>query len=102
MKKILFLLITLALISCESPPVRRSQLIEKHPEWSAEMVKIITEGFLLKGMTADQVHASWGRPCWTCTGTAMDDEWESWRSWEYQTQIVFFDKDEKVIRWTQK
>lgn len=94
--------IIIALLGCESPPVRRAQLIEEHPEWNAETVKIINEGYLVKGMTSDQVRAAWGRPCMTCTGTVMDDEWEKWRSWEYQTQVVFFDKDGKVTRWTKK
>ena len=102
MKKIGLLIIMFALMGCESAPVRRSQIIEEHPEWSAEMIKVINEGYLLVGMTTDQVRAAWGRPCWTCTGTAKDKEWEKWRSWEYQSQIVFFDRSEKVTRWSKK
>ena len=102
MRKILLFTIIIALLGCESPPVRRSQLIAEHPEWSAQTVKMITEGFLIQGMTSDQVRASWGRPCWTCTGTAMDKGWDKWRTWEYQTQIVFFDKNGRVTRWSKK
>ncbi len=102
MKKIFFFIILISLIACESPPVRRSQIIAEHPEWEPKMVKMINEGYLLKGMTSDQVRASWGRPCWSCTGTKMDKEWDKWQTWEFATQIVFFDKDEKVIRWTKK
>jgi len=102
MKKILLFTIIIALLGCESPPVRRSQLIEKHPEWSAGTVTLIKKGFLVQGMTTDQVRAAWGRPCLTCTGTAMDKEWDKWRTWEYPTQIVFFDKDEKVTHWSKK
>jgi len=102
MKKVILYILLLNLFACESPPVRRSEIIEEHPEWNAQMIKIITEGVLIVGMTPDQVRASWGRPCWSCTGTAMDKGWDKWRTWEYQTQIVFFDKNEKVIRWSKK
>jgi hypothetical protein len=102
MKKTIFFIILISLIACESPPVRRAQIIEEHPEWGAKMVKVINKGYLLKGMTVDQVKASWGRPCWSCTGTKMDDEWDKWQSWEYAAQTVFFDEDEKLVRWTKK
>ena len=102
MRKIILLTMLFSVVACESPPVRRSQIIEEHPEWSAKMIKVINEGYLVQGMTSDQVRASWGRPCWTCTGTAMDKGWDKWRTWEYQTQIVFFDKDGKVTRWEKK
>ena len=102
MKNLLLFTLVLSLLGCESPPVRRSQILEEHPEWSDEMVTIITEGVLIKGMTSDQVRASWGYPCWSCPGTAKDDSWDQWRSWEYLTQVVFFDKDGKVTHWTKK
>ena len=102
MKKLIMVTAIMLLLGCESSPVRRAQMIEEHPEWDSAIVKIIKEGYLLKGMTADQVKASWGRPCLSCTGTVMDKEWEKWRSWEYQTQIVFFDKNERVDRWEKK
>jgi len=102
MRKIILLTMLFSVVACESPPVRRSQIIEEHPEWSAKMIKVINEGYLVQGMTSDQVRASWGRPCWTCTGTAMDKGWDKWRTWEYQTQIVFFDKNGRVTRWSKK
>jgi len=97
-----FTLLIMLLAACESPPVRRAELIEQHPEWSPEMVEMIREGFILKGMTQDQVRAAWGYPCWSCTGTVMYKFMEKWKSWEYPTQVVFFDKQGKVIRWTKK
>jgi len=102
MRNILLVTIIMGLLGCESPPVRRSQLIAEHPEWSAQTVKMITEGFLIQGMTSDQVRAAWGRPCLTCTGTVMGSDVDTWQSWEYPTQIVFFDKQGKVSRWTKK
>ena len=102
MKKFILFSIILSLLGCESPPVRRSQILEEHPEWSGEMASIITEGVLIKGMNSDQVRASWGYPCWSCPGTAKDDSWDEWRSWEYLTQVVFFDKNGKVTHWTKK
>lgn len=101
-------LIIFVLIGCESPPVRREQLLaESH--WSEEMKTLIRSGFLAKGMTKEQVKAAWGAPCYSCTGTTgstgslgikNDDHWGS--AWEYQTQIVFFDPQGKVVRWEKK
>ncbi len=102
MKKLITLLALTTLMACESPPVRRAELIAQHPEWDEQTVKIITAGYLVKGMNTDQVRAAWGRPCYTCTGTVKEQSGERWLAWEYQTQIVFFDHNEKVLRWTQK
>lgn len=102
MKNLLLILMIASSIACESPPVRRAEILAEHPEWNSQEVKMIEEGFLLKGMTTDQVRAAWGRPCWTCIGTVKDGDWDKWLAWEYQTQIVFFDKNEKVLRWTKK
>lgn len=102
MKKSLIILLVTLLTACESPPVRRAELIDQHPEWSAEMVKMIREGFILKGMSSDQVRAAWGYPCWTCTGTVKYKSTDTWRAWEYPTQVVFFDRQGKVVRWTKK
>jgi outer membrane protein assembly factor BamE (lipoprotein component of BamABCDE complex) len=102
MKIKLLILLTIVLTGCESPPVRRAEIIAQHPDWDAQTVNLIREGFLAKGMTADQVRAAWGRPCYTCTGTVKDQEWDKWMAWEYQTQIVFFDENERVLRWTKK
>lgn len=96
------LLMAMILVGCESSPVRRAEYLAKHPEWDAQTVKLVKEGFIVQGMTLDQVRAAWGRPCYSCTGTTMDSDWDKWVSWEYQTQIVFFDKNERVERWTQK
>jgi hypothetical protein len=102
MKNILIILFITLLVACESPPVRRAELIDQHPEWSPEMVKIIREGYIIKGMTTDQVRAAWGYPCWSCTGTTHYPSSSVWRAWEYPTQVVFFDKQGKVTHWTKK
>lgn len=81
---------------CENAPVRRQDMIAAHPEWDAQMVKLVRGGYLAKGMTQDQVRAAWGRPCWSCTGTTKGD-WGS--AWEYPTKVVFFDETGKVTRW---
>lgn len=102
MKKLYIVVSVLILAACESPPVRRDELIAQHPEWDDRTVKIIAQGYLVQGMSAEQVKAAWGRPCWVCTGTVKDKTSGTWRAWEYQTQIVFFDENERVLRWTQK
>ncbi len=101
-KHMIWVLIALGLLACESPPVRRAELVAQHPEWSAETIRAINEGFILKGMNTDQVRAAWGRPCYTCTGTVKHQDSGYWMAWEYQTQIVFFDKNERVERWSGK
>jgi len=101
-KTILFTIAIVIFLGCESPAVRRSQIVEQHPEWQAGTKKIINAGFLSVGMSADQVKAAWGRPCWSCTGTVKHKGLDTPRTWEYQTQIVFFDKDGKVTHWTKK
>ncbi len=93
-------LIALALLTaCEVAPVRREEYIAKHPEWAPKMVELIRAGMIAKGMTKEQVRAAWGRPCWLCQGTTKGP-WGS--SWEFDTQVVFFDTQGKVTRWEPK
>lgn len=99
MKKFLLIIAILTLLACESPPVRRQESIAMHPEWNTDMVKLIQNGYLAKGMDGNQVSAAWGKPCWSCTGTTKGDWGEAW---EYATQIVFFDKNGNVTRWEKK
>jgi hypothetical protein len=101
-------LILSLLIGCESPPVRREQLLAEN-NWPEEIKALIRKGYLAKGMTKSQVKAAWGNPCYSCSGTTGsegslgmkdDDKWGA--AWEYQTQIVFFNQQQKVIRWENK
>jgi len=87
------------LVACENAPVRREEVIAQHPEWDEKTVQLVRGGYLAKGMDKEQVRAAWGRPCLTCTGTTKGDWGESW---EYPTQVVFFDKDGKVTHWDKK
>lgn len=96
MKKLILVAIAISLFGCEAPPVRRYEMIAEHPEWKPETVKLIEQGFVDVGMTRDQVKAAWGRPCYSCAGTVMD------QSWEYQTQIVIFNEQGQVIKVTKK
>lgn len=99
MKAMILILTTLLLLACENAPVRRQDLVAKHPEWDSKLVALIQNGYLGKGMTQEQVRAAWGAPCEKCTGT-VTAEWGS--AWEYPTQVVFFDTEGKVTRWTAK
>jgi hypothetical protein len=92
----LLLILAAALQACENAPVRREALLAEHPQWNGEVKQLIQAGYLAKGMDQDQVSASWGKPCWSCTGTTTGDWGESW---EYATQTVFFDKSGKVSHW---
>jgi len=99
MKYFLLISVSFMLIACESSPIRREDYIAQHPEWQSDVVDVIRRGYLLKGMTKEQVEAAWGRHCYSCTGTTTGDWGESW---EYMTQIVFFDKNGVVVRWQSK
>ena len=98
-KNIYLLLFVILLQACETSPVRREEMIAANPQWDEEVVEMVRKGFILKGMTQDQVTAAWGRECITCTGTTRGEFGESW---EYPTQVVFFDKQGKVVRWVKK
>jgi len=87
-------------VGCESNAVRRDEASSQHPEWSDYDKQMIAGGMIRPGMTKDQVRASWGKPCGNCTGTKIHDS--GVESWEYQTQVVFFDKNGKVTRWVER
>lgn len=90
----LTLLLT-TLTACENAPTRREDLLVQHPEWDEMTVNIIRDGKVTKGMSKEQVRAAWGRHCLTCQGTTTGMWGESW---EYATQVVFFDIEGKVVR----
>ncbi len=90
----LILLLT-TLVACENAPIRREELLVQHPDWDSKTIKLIRDGKIFIGMTKDQVRASWGRYCLTCQGTT-EGTWGE--SWEYATQVVFFDSKGKVVR----
>lgn len=90
----LSLLLT-TLIACENAPTRREDLLVQHPEWDAKTVNIIRDGKVVMGMSKEQVRAAWGRACFSCQGTTKGPWGESW---EYSTQVVFFDIEGKVVR----
>lgn len=86
-------------LACENAPVRREEMLFRHPEWNEQMQQLIRSGYLVRGMSQKQVKAAWGRPCWSCAGTTKNQWGETW---EYATQVVFFDKNGNVIRWETK
>ena len=93
------IILCLSLVACESSVVRREDYIANHPEWMPSTNDMIRQGYLLKGMTKEQVIAAWGKPCSSCNGT-VTREWGE--TWEYATQIVYFDNSGTLIRWTAK
>ncbi len=99
MKRLGIVTILILVTACETAPVRREEYISRHPEWKPETVAVIRAGMIARGMTKEQVRAAWGRPCYTCQGTASGS-WGS--SWEFTTQVVFFDTDGRVTRWEDK
>lgn len=87
-------------IGCESNAVRTEEAFSQHSEWSEFDKKLIADGMINKGMSKEQVRAAWGQPCKECLGTKIYES--GIESWEYQTQVVFFDKDGKVSKWTRR
>lgn len=95
MKIFILIMNIFVLVACENAPVRREEMISKHPEWDSKTAEVIRQGYLLPGMTQEQVRAAWGRPCWSCVGTTKG----AWgEAWEYPTQVVFFGPDGKMTR----
>ena len=95
MKSYYILIVLLLLAACSSNTVRREDMIAEHPEWSADMVTLVRNGYVAKGMTMDQVKATWGRPDYFAPGTT-DGEWGE--SWQYPTQTVVFNRQGIVVR----
>lgn len=95
--KLRFLIFLMVLLTaCQSSPIRRYEAVTKHPEWSQQISDMVNAGYVVKGMNAEQVIATWGKPCKNCTGTIENT------SFEYPTQIIFFDKQGKVSHWVAK
>jgi hypothetical protein len=107
MKHFFVVLLSIALIACESPRARREDYLSKHSDYidnnqshlNNTAQDMIREGYLFKGMTKEQVEATWGSACWSCTGTTKNENGETW---EYPTQILYFDKEGLLLRWTAK
>lgn len=87
-------------IGCESNAVRREEAFTRHSEWSEFDKKMIAEGMIYPGMTKDQVRAAWGQPCKECLGSKKFSS--GVESWEFQTQVVIFDKAGKVTKWVER
>jgi hypothetical protein len=92
-------IVVIFLSGCESSVVKPEEAIAKHPEWDEQTITYIREGLLIKGMTKEQVRASWGAYCETCQGTK---KFEWGETWEYPTQVVFFDKTGKMTKFVAK
>lgn len=83
----------------------RQAYIDAHPELDYDTREWIRNGKIAKGMTKEQVRASWGDPCWYCYGTRR----ASWGdSWEYNIfgtsrgigTVVYFDSADRVRGWS--
>lgn len=97
---IVSLFLIIAITGCESNAVRKEQAFAQHSHWSSYDKKLISEGVINKGMDKEQVKAAWGGPCSSCTGTKNHESGVI--SWEYKTQVVFFDKQGKVTHWVER
>ncbi len=93
------LLIVFSLSGCESSVVKPEEAIASHPEWDEQTVAYIRQGLLINGMTKEQVRAAWGPHCETCQGTKVF-EWGE--TWEYVTQVVFFDTNGLMTKFVKK
>jgi hypothetical protein len=96
LNKLLIILALGTLIGCSNSTLRPAVSVADHPDWDAQLVKLIRSGMIAEGMSKDQVQAAWGSAGWYYTGTASHQWGESW---EYPTQIVFFDQSGLVTEW---
>ena len=75
---------------------------------SPDVRTAIEQKQIKKGMTKDEVMASWGKPCWYCHGTRTTSEGD-W--WEYNAfgsgsygagsgTYLFFGKSDKLEYWS--
>ena len=93
---LVILLLLSVLFGCSNSTLRPAVRVVEHSEWTIQHVKLIRSGMIAHGMNKNQVKAAWGKPGWYYTGTARHD-WGD--SWEYPTQIVFFDQSGQVVEW---
>ena len=102
----LMLLALILLAGCASQDRQRSDYVAANPDLDPEIRQTILNGQIRRGMTKDQVLASWGPPCWWCHGTS-ENSWGD--TWEYNAfgssgygrgTLVFFDSAGKVREWS--
>ncbi len=98
---LVFLLIAGVATGCA---MQREQLIAENPQWPPELVTMINQGQIKRGMGKDMVLAAWGNPC-----HVMNNSWDS--MWTYEGDFagdeylcdgtsVFFDNDGFVSGWS--
>lgn len=107
-KKIILALFVVVLAACASQQSKREAYLKNHPNTDPVIAQAIKAGKIRKGMTKEEVRASWGDPCWYCYGT-KEASWGD--SWEYNPfgtgrysvgagTYVYFDRSGKVINWS--
>jgi len=97
---VLFLALTIVITGCESNAARKELAFEQHSDWNEYDKKMISEGMIRKDMTKEQVQAAWGKHCDTCLGSKVYQT--GVESWEYKTQVVFFNKQGRVTHWVER
>ena len=107
MIRITTVILMIMLTGCVSP-AQRADFVNAHPKISDEYKQAILHGQIMKGITKDEVRASWGNPCSYCYGTTHN----SWGdSWEYNVfgsgsygagngTYVYFDGSGHVTGWS--
>jgi len=61
MRLLMALVLLLVVVGC-TPSVRRAAYLDAHPELPALEAQRIAEGLIWRGMTDEQLRASWGAP----------------------------------------
>lgn len=111
--RLLFLSAVIALSGCAlfggGDEGRRYDYIEQRQgQLDPQIRAAIIDGKIMRGMTKEEVRASWGEPCWHCYGTRK----ASWGDmWEYNVfgsgsygigngTYVYFDAGDRVTQWS--
>lgn len=85
---------------------RRARYLAENPGVRSDIADAVRNGAIKRGMTKDDVRASWGDPCGYCLGTRSS----SWGDvWEYNVfgsarpasgTYVYFDQRGVVVGWS--
>lgn len=95
-KRLMFMAICSVILfeGCATASQRRLAFFNSHPNLNQQVRQAILEGRILKGMTMEEVRASWGSPQTFSKSEGYGNVSESWYypgSWCYDSPYLGFD-----------
>jgi len=86
---------TIGEITGWNPMPRRTAYVDAHPKLTSKKKNLILEGRICRGMTKDEVRASWGEPS---DINRSAGSWGVHEQWVYGRQYLYFE-DGKLTSW---